>query len=235
MATEPEIVPIASGDLDRVAEVHLAAFPSAALSLLGHEAVRRYYDWQLNGPHDVVARAARVDGRILGFCFGGVFRGAMAGFLRTNRAYLIWRMVSHPWLLGHPLVRKRLASRIRLGLSRPRAAASPAPASGAGPRPFGILAIAVDPASQKLGLGSLLMKACEDVARQRGFDRMQLGVHPDNDQAIRFYRRLGWVHKEGGDSWVSLMSKDLGQAVAGDLPRPDRPIAATGEEPRWRT
>lgn len=34
-----------------VAGVHVAAFPSSALTRLGSEAVRRYYLWQIEGPH----------------------------------------------------------------------------------------------------------------------------------------------------------------------------------------
>ena len=34
-------------DLPAVASVHMAAFPKSALTMLGTEAVRRYYEWQL--------------------------------------------------------------------------------------------------------------------------------------------------------------------------------------------
>jgi hypothetical protein len=38
-------------DLDAVAKLHLDAFTDRALTKLGQEAVRRYYEWQMAGPH----------------------------------------------------------------------------------------------------------------------------------------------------------------------------------------
>ena len=56
-------------DLNSIAKIHLAAFPKSALSHLGQEAVRRYYEWQLTGPHDCLAIGAIDEqGRMLGFC-----------------------------------------------------------------------------------------------------------------------------------------------------------------------
>ena len=34
------------GDLRQVSTIHLAAFPHSALTMLGHETVRRYFSWR---------------------------------------------------------------------------------------------------------------------------------------------------------------------------------------------
>src|SRR5438445_9792591 len=103
---------LGSADLPRVATVHQLAFPHSALAKLGSEAVRRYYEWQLHGPHEVVASGAFINSECVGFCFSGVFRGATSGFLKRNRTYLIKRVVTHPWLLTNGLVRSRLTTSI---------------------------------------------------------------------------------------------------------------------------
>lgn len=203
-----EIRPLASADLELAARVHLSAFPDSALTALGLESVRRYYDWQLSGPHDVTALSAWCDGEFAGFCFGGVFRGAMSGFLRRNRFYLAWRVLTHPWLALNPLFRDRLTS----GLSIYRRFHSPAqsktPKPAAQPR-FGILAIAVNPKFQGRGVGKRLMLVSETAARKGGFALMQLSVNTQNFQAINFYESLGWQKSLKQETWKGEMLKTL--------------------------
>lgn len=199
-----------TGDLARVAEVHLAAFPHSALTLLGKEAVRRYYEWLLTGPHEVTALGAFTGERLAGFCFGGRFRGAVAGFLRKNRGYLVWRTSTHFWLLTNPAFRVRAGFGVNLlkrftrtrGVIDPITAVEPAPS-------FGILSIAVHPGFQGKGLGRLLMDRSEETARLLGFLKMNLTVETHNQQAIRFYESLGWKKTPANESWGGKMVKNL--------------------------
>jgi ribosomal protein S18 acetylase RimI-like enzyme len=196
-------------DLREVTLVHLAAFPDSALTKLGAESVRRYYEWQLLGPHDAVALGVFVNRRLFGFCFGGVFRGSTSGFLNSNWAYLLWRVLTHPWLATNPEFRKRAGVGARL-LQRTKPPGLPASQKLASTdRSFGILSIAVHPQSQGLGLGRVLMKESETAARQRGFDQMDLTVHPNNHQAIQFYKILGWEKAGQQDVWQGKMRKSL--------------------------
>jgi ribosomal protein S18 acetylase RimI-like enzyme len=228
--------PLSSSDLARVTDVHLAAFPQSALTSLGSEAVRRYYEWLFLGPHSAVALGAWVKSDLVGFCFGGIFRGAMSGFIRKNRAFLAYRVLSHPWLIASPrfhevLPSTLLASLPLLALGARRSAPTKAkerffaflpterrapsaerclsPAAGS----FGILAIAVDPRSQRLGAGRLLMAQSEEAARQRGFGQMHLTVRPENAQAIRFYESLGWEPVPQEPAWSGFMRKVLEPAA----------------------
>ncbi len=202
--------PIGTRELAAIAAVHRLAFPDRGLSLLGDEAVRRYYDWQLTGPHDSVALGAFDGPALVGFCVAGVFRGAMSGFLRTNRAFLARRLVTRPGLLADVVVRDR-ARRAIGALARRRPRTVPAPAGGAS---FGILAVAVAPACRRRGVGRQLVAAVEDVARARGFDRIGLTVDAGNDAAIRFYEALGWVRTPAGAAWSGRMERSI------DAPRP---------------
>ncbi len=197
-------------DLPSVATVHCAAFPSSLLTALGHEAVRRYYAWQLTGPHQVVALAARAKGELVGFCFGGVFQGAMSGFLAKNRGYLAARVLMWPIVLLRPAFRQKIVKgllillRIR-ALKASRTEATP-PLSR---RAFGILSIAVSPASRGSEAAWELEKATAELAKQMGFREMELTVSPDNGRAVRFYERNGWMRIPSGPEWAGRMRKCL--------------------------
>lgn len=51
----------------------------------------------------------------------------------------------------------------------------------------------VAPQSQRLGIGTLLLQACERDIAERGVHLGHLQVVSTNDPAIRFYRRHGWT------------------------------------------
>ena len=190
-------------------KVHMAAFTGSALTMLGNTAVHRYYEWQLIGPHDLTALGAFIDNRMAGFSLGGVFQGSLSGFLAKNRRFLVYRILSHPWLLLNPIVRDRLSVG-RKGLSnlmKPKR--SSLPSESARPRSFGILAIAVEPRLQGSGVGKLLMKRTEEIAHQLSFPEMRLSVHPENNQAVHFYENLHWERVIRNGEWNGEMKKAL--------------------------
>ena len=199
--------PLTDSDLEAVTDIHMAAFRESALTSLGREAVLRQYRWYLGGPHDAVCMGGWLDGRLVGFCFSGLFRGATGGFLRKNRPYLISRVLLRPWLLWNPLFRERalLAIRILNPLRKKRSAPAQAPWW----HTYGILAIAVDPRVQGAGVGRALMENAESVACEREVPLMILAVSPANERAIRFYERLGWNRSGERAPWDGTMSKQM--------------------------
>lgn len=192
-----EVVPIGRDHLAEVAEVHRRAFPRSALTALGPEAVRRYYQWQLCGPHDVVfLGAVAASSEVIGFCVGGVFRGALSGFVRVNAGFLMRTVVARPslWPRAVGRDRRRLG---RAALVIARAQRAPEPTTMQRAPTFGVLALAVDPAHCRGGVGRTLMAAVEQAARQRHFEQMALTVDPSNVVAISFYQAAGWTHSDG--------------------------------------
>ena len=194
-------------DLQAISGIHLRAFPDSALSKLGLEAVRRYYHWQLTGPHESHSIIALNNQKIVGFCFAGVFHGALGGFLRKNQTFLVRRVISRPWLLFNELFRVRILSALRSLKIIPRKKIKSQPSPNKKLKIYGILSIAVDPQIQSRGVGRALMKAAEQDAIDKGFEQMGLTVSPKNLQAINFYTGLGWVKK--GDPWAGSMIKNL--------------------------
>jgi ribosomal protein S18 acetylase RimI-like enzyme len=206
--TAVDIRPIRMHDLPLIADIHMLAFPRAAMTSLGKEAVRRYYQWQMEGPNDLYATLAALDGQIAGFSFAGHFRGALIGYLRRNRAYLFANTLRRPWLLANPL----FLDRLRFGLHTfRRRLGQPIPEKNQNEVPrFGVLALAVDPAFQGRGVGHALMDDAEREARRLGVPRMNLTVRPDNEQAIRFYQNRGWCRELDDEGrWIGYMHKNL--------------------------
>ncbi|CAB4739826.1 unannotated protein [freshwater metagenome] len=196
-------------DLAAVAALHIQAFPGSVLGELGVEAVRRSYNWQLTGPHDLTALVTTRSGRVTGFLFGGVFRGSTIGFVKAERWFLVSRVARHPGILLRAVGWKRITLGVRLLLRRPAAPVAEKP--DAVPRKsFGVLAIAVDPASQGQGVGAILMAEATRRATAQGFLAMHLTVHPTNTSAVSFYRSLGWVEmNEPNGTWVGRMTLAL--------------------------
>lgn len=203
-----EIRALEAKDLPVIAEIHMLAFPDAAMTALGKEAVRRYYQWQLEGPHDLHATVALVGGETAGFSFAGHFRGHLIGYLRRNRGYLVLNTLRRPWLLANPLFQDRLRyglTTVRRKLGKPVPRKDPTEA-----RRFGILSVAVNPAFQGAGVGRALMQDAELEAQRRGVPTISLTVHPENEQAVRFYEHQGWYRVPGANGrWIGHMQKVL--------------------------
>lgn len=203
---EIEIAKLGVDDVDAIAKIHAVAFPDAAITAFGDETIRRYYRWLLQPVHDAAIVGAKLGGRLLGYCAAGVFRGAMNGFLRRNRLFLLSQMLRHPRLLTSELVRSRVrtALGITVRFSRLRT-----PTSAPSLPSFGILSIAVDPKERHHRVGHLLMTEAETRARAQGFGRMTLTVHPSNTGAVAFYERRGWQRDASQQPWNGAMTLPL--------------------------
>jgi len=208
-----EVRLIRESDLKAVAWLHILAFPDSGLMQFGVEALRRYYLWQLKGPHDSVCIGAFREGKLAGFCFAGVFREAETGFLRKNFLFLVWHLLTHPALLLRDIIINRInysIQAIRTLQHKKKRIKKQSGVQNLGKGNFGILSIAVHPECQGLGIGQLIIQNVEIVARQKGFDSMRLTVHPDNRQAIIFYEKQGWLKVQAGDGiWRGFMVKDF--------------------------
>jgi ribosomal protein S18 acetylase RimI-like enzyme len=201
-------------DLLAIANVHCSAFPDRVLTKLGIEAVRRFYEWLLVGPHDVIPVGAFLGDTLVGFCFGGVFRGAWGGFLAMHRLFLVCRVLTRPWLVLNPIFRAEMRISIRVLFrnspqKRRITTLGQDSSKGLASKPFSILSIAVLPQYQNMGIGKMLMNHSELVARQRGFRKMRLTVHPEDQAAIGFYQSLGWEKVQQGGNRQGSMEKSL--------------------------
>ncbi len=54
------------------------------------------------------------------------------------------------------------------------------------------LGIVIDPNAQGRGLARYLMRVLHDTARERGASQIRLRVYPENKQAVKLYKSLGY-------------------------------------------
>lgn len=198
-------------DLPRIAQLHQRAFPESALTRLGLEPVKRYYAWLLTGPHESISIGVFNDQNFLiGFCFAGIFHGALSGYLAHNRKFLTYRLLTHPWLVFNPIVIDRL--KIALGIFRKRRIGPPGVKIDEvtqKQQSYGVLSIATDPSSQGSGIGRQLMEVVEHQAMTEGFRQLHLTVHPNNTKAVSFYQKCGWQKSMNAEPWEGRMEKHL--------------------------
>lgn len=187
--------------------------------MLGKQAIQRYYEGILSDHPGSFHCKLEEDGRIVGFCFGGVFGpgGAVATLLHRHKYFLARQVMKRPWLIvSNPLFRNRLQRGIRTVLRLPLANI----ASASRPAPiFRVLAIATHPDVQGQGFGKLLMNEAEKIAISCGQSEIGLTVDPKNNRAVMFYERLGWQRIESKDGWTGGMWKPL--------PKPAMPNPST--------
>ncbi len=198
-------------DLDDVARVHIEAFPDSAWTKLGTQVVKRYYHWQITGPHpQVLARTIYVDDDCAGFLVAGLFVASTSGFLSLNRFLLAQKVLLKPWLLFNPKFRQGFHSGYRL-LKKysPKKIEAKRNKAKKEEKKFGILAIAVSPKYQGYGIGKILMQTAEETAVSSDFKKMDLTVNPSNTQAIKFYERLNWRKVTVKNEWLGTMEKDI--------------------------
>ena len=208
---EVNLGPVEISDLRSIARVHIESFPDSALTKLGPKIVERYYLWQMAGPHEKVrATLATVSDRCAGFSFSGIFSGSTSGFIKRNWLSLTGAVLRRPHLILDDLFLGRLNEGLRLlaRFRRKTTTISPTRTSAGFPN-YGILAIAVAPRYQKLGVGQMLMGYAEDEAVRSGCRQICLTVHPDNVKAVRFYERQNWQKFMTGALWNGAMTKKL--------------------------
>ena len=196
-----EIKPMRAEDLPMVARTHLLSFSGSLMSRLGTGAVERYYLWQMEGPHEHYPIVAFYDNALVGFCVGGISRGALTGFLKKNRIYLFYKVLTTPSLVFNRRYFGKLRTAMSLSfkvlLPKKKTAAMKLKSQASS---FGILSICVLPEVQGLGVSQMLMKESERQALEKGFEKMHLTVASENVRAIRFYEKLGFKRIENASS-----------------------------------
>jgi GNAT superfamily N-acetyltransferase len=205
MEQQIEIRRIEQKDLDAISRIHKDAFPNSAYSKLGLGSIYRYYDWLLNGPHEQLCEAAFIDGKLEGYLFSGKFRGATSGFLKKNRIYLTFRVLSKFYLVLDKEFRQKLdlAGVVLRKLKKDKNYSNHGIES---PR-YVLLGMAINPKVQGQGLGAKLLASAEREARRLNFTEMVFTVDPGNTDYVNFQLRNGSKKLPDTDEWKGVMIK----------------------------
>lgn len=224
--------PMRPGDIDAVAQVHVASFGTATsfLASMGVPFLRHYFRAFLDDPQGcaLVCRE-RQGGPVVGFVCGS------ESVANHYRVFLQRRALpSLPAIVGRaardPAMAKAIAARVwrvarlmaKRGVgSKPRSAT--APATSALP-PASLMTIGVDPAHRRRGIGELLVRAFMDELTRRGVEQVKLGVRDENATARSLYERLGWRPVEmerpadGRVGWMYVRDLTAESGTSADQP-----------------
>lgn len=170
-------------DLIKIAQIHKEQFPTHYLGQFNKSLLVRFYSYLLDGKNIFVV--AEDGDQILGFVVGGEWKyieSKLNRFIKENVMRYAWQIVIHPrtWLKS---VRKFIGLFYR-------------------PKhdyillddveKYTLLSIATAKRSQGKGIGSGLIDAFNDEMKQIS-NRYFLSVQDNNENAIRFYGKKGFV------------------------------------------
>lgn len=186
-------------DLPTVARIHKIAYSrSHFTTLLPDEVLVRYYGYFLDGGSEICLAldgaedsklANRTVGEVHGFAvFGEGIPERITRFKRECFWDIFFTSLRHPWS----------AAKKALFVAFARLAKRPAYA----PAAFLLLSIAV--AVPRCGIGSRLLTALLEAARQRGSNKIGLYVNADNVSALNIYLSAGFsvIDSQGGQYYM---------------------------------
>ncbi len=191
------------GDLATTARLHHDIMPDVFITRFGVKVLRQYHLAFASSPYAIALVATPSDGnRPIGFLLAAIDPASHYRYLVRHHglqlaALVAAHLVSDPGLASE-LIRtraRRYASAVWRVL---RPASSPAGVNGSltdavtEPRTSELVDVAVEPAWRSSGIGASLVRACEEVARGSGSERIELVTPPGDSGAGRFYERLGW-------------------------------------------
>jgi ribosomal protein S18 acetylase RimI-like enzyme len=180
-------------DLGFCAALHAATLEAGFFTSLGHGFLRAYYATFIASPH-AVARVATVRGTPIGMVVGATDSAAHSRWVLRRRGP---RIASRAAV--HLAFRPRTAARfVRTRVARYRQAwrrahGSQTLASTPRASPAVLSHVAVLPGGQGSGVGTMLVSAFLEAARDAGADRVVLVTLAGDGGAASFYRRLGWT------------------------------------------
>ena len=192
-------------DINAAARLHCQAFPGSRSTKLGWPYVRKMFRWFVTHQPGL-SLVARKDGEIVGYVVG-----AVDGYGRKLFRYAFFEvllgLVIHPglWFQRETF----LLWRSYLKGLFPQKASNPTQLED-GPVVVraALAGIGVDPEQQGGGIGSALVVAFEDAARELGVGKLTLSVDKDNRSARRLYDRHGWhVDSENKEATAVLYMK----------------------------
>lgn len=206
------VIPIEKSQIDQIVGIHLVAFPDSTLSRFGRNMLAKWYEWHMEPPNECYTFGAYEEESMRGFCLSGFFLNSEIYFFRKNFLFVLWQLIIHPQLIFSRKTFKRLIDVVlafydKLSLKAKKVKKSVRPRL----EKFGILSIAVDPAFQNSGIGHLLVIRVEQLAIEKGIEKINISVHPSNMSAVNFYEKNGWqkVCYDSNKPWQGYMIKVL--------------------------
>jgi ribosomal protein S18 acetylase RimI-like enzyme len=175
------IRPLTDGLLEDVIRIHLAGMGYTLNSRLGWDHMRYLYRTMADDQACYVG-VALVDDRPVGVVSGSVDAGRFTSKLFKTMsglrlASIASTMLLRPWLIWLWWQGIVIGAPVQVNSEEVKAV---------------LTAIAVDPKTQRKGIGRALVDAFEGFLRERGVDTYKLDTQITNERARKFYRDLGF-------------------------------------------
>jgi hypothetical protein len=192
-----------SSDLKKIAKCRIAAFPDSLSSKLGTAFVSKMLSMYLEKNNFIIS--LETNNECMGFVTALVPENEHACSTRESINFtfndLLIGLLSKPWLFFHPIVLREYKVGIEMVKKKFKAkfkqVESPKPdLSSLAPEiinSVGLIDIAVQPKFQGKGYSTILLGAFESHCLKIGKHRMHLSVKPGNQNAIRSYKKNGWI------------------------------------------
>lgn len=198
-----------SGDLRRITEIRVAGFASADsfITKLGAEATYRYLAWMYQNSSDFFLLCAVVHDEIAGY---GILARAdyrsTKHFIRAHWPLLLFQTLRRPRLLFSSSLASRAAALVKRSLRGTERRAlnthqSPDADQRTNRRACVLLDTTVHPRFQRMGIGTKILFAREELAKSKGFNVVTCTVHKTNTPSIKLHERYGYtVSSQTGDA-----------------------------------
>ncbi len=174
-------------DIDRLAQIHLAASRGYMNSQMGINYIKAFLRWFLTYPETITLKVT-FEGDICAYSVG-----APVGYgTAMNRALLkvgVLGILTHPRVVLHSNFKRAASARLRLLFGQGRSSSIVKRPEG---RCMWLVGDYVDPQHSGRGIGKAMMAAFEERARAMGMDHMRATVYQHNDAARAVHKKLGW-------------------------------------------
>lgn len=168
-------------DIEKVVDVHNAAFKDFFLTSLGSKFLALYYRSVLMHPRGILLVSDNGE-EIIGFCAGTLLSaGFNSSLIKSN--FSAYVLESFKLLFTNPISLWHLFKNFSKEDSN----------AGDKGEYAELLSIGVDPSVQRSGAGKAMLLALEEVVKKRGGKQLSLTTdYNDNEKAIGFYNSLGY-------------------------------------------
>jgi len=187
-------------ELRAVAICRIESFPDSLSSKLGISFVVNMLAFYLLGRNFLIYYKNE-DGECVGYVTAMIPESGFSCSTRESIEFtfnkLIIGLLKKPWLFFHPIVIKEYKVAFEMVLRRIRRTSLDEKTHANIPEELlnsaGLIDIAVQPKFQKQGYSSKLLNSFEENCFNIGIKKMHLSVKPENESAIKSYKRNGWI------------------------------------------
>ena len=93
-----QMIELGIGDCEKIARVHIDAFPNSTFSIIGKRCVLKYYEWQFSdiSKYDKLIYSYGIvdNNQLLAYTIFGKPRIALYGFIRNNKRFLLTKTLN---------------------------------------------------------------------------------------------------------------------------------------------